>query len=301
MRNARKDPAFGRVGTDSAQIHNHQDPERLRDELADYLENMTEETFDSARLEAILDALEEVSPVTDLPDGEERLAQFHRKYAYLFDEDAAPAAETTETSPQKKPDEKKPSRRKRVKLLPLVAILAVLITVSAQAFNFRSILELFTRWTSETFYVGGEQTSHASITKRPLEEGEEATYDSLQEALDAFGIKAPLAPTWIPERFALESVTAVNGDLGVHICANYIGDEEFLIARYREITADTMGLEEKGPQVTMFSCGGFKHRLTVNYEQYNAYWQNGELNCFINGTVSEEELMNIITSIYEGE
>ena len=41
MTDARKEPAFGKTGNDSMQIHSHQDPERLRDELADFLNDLT--------------------------------------------------------------------------------------------------------------------------------------------------------------------------------------------------------------------------------------------------------------------
>ena len=298
MSDARKAPAFGNAGNDSMQIHSHHDPERLRDELADFLDTMTEETFDQARLDEILAALDEVDPITDLPDTEERLAELHRKHAHQFEVLARETAETPESSPLKKPDRDK---RKFIRLLPLVAVLVVLITVSANAFGFRDIFDLFTRWTSDIFMGGGEEAPHATITLHPLEEGEEAEYDSLQEALDAFGIKEQLAPTWIPERFELESVVAENVFGNVNIFADYIDKGEYLMIRYREITSDTTGAEQKGAKVTVVSYGGLKHYLMPNSDQYRVSWQNGELNCSINGTVSKEEITDIITSIYEGE
>ena len=111
MSDARKVPACGNAGNDSMQIHSHQDPERLRDELADFLDGKTEENFDGAKLDAILAALEEAEPITDLPDGEERLAEFHQKYASVFAEkEAARVAANIELSPQKKPAKKKTIR-----------------------------------------------------------------------------------------------------------------------------------------------------------------------------------------------
>lgn len=295
MSDARKAPVFGNTGNDSMQIHSHHDPERLRDELADFLDTMTEETFDQARLDEILAALDEVEPITDLPDTEERLAELHRKHTHQFD---ILARETAESSPLKRTDRK---RRKFTKLLPLVAVLVVLITISANAFSLQGIFDLFTRWTSDIFMVGGEDAPHATITLHPLEEGEEAEYDSLQEALDAFGIKEPLAPTWVPERFELETVKASNRFGNIKIYAEYTYGDTLLIISYRKITLDATEAEQKGKSITTVFCGGLKHYLMPNHDQYNAYWQNGELNCSINGTVSKGEITDIITSIYEGD
>lgn len=299
MSDARKAPAFGNAGNDSMQIYSHQDPERLRDELADFLYEMTEDNFDEERLNTILEALDKAEPVTDLPDSEERLAEFHRKNAHLFEAMEHKTAAKIESSPQKKP-----TPRRRFKLLPVAAVLLLILlvgSVSAQAFSLQGIFDLFTRWTSEVFLVGGEEASHAAITIHPIEEGEKANYDSLQEALDAFGIKAQLAPTWIPERFTLDKVTANWQPIGINIYAEYTSEDGYLMVYYREITPDTTELEQEGPQVTVFSSGGLRHCLMPNNAQYRAYWQNGELNCYINGTVSKEEMMDMITSIYEGE
>ena len=184
--------------------------------------------------------------------------------------------------------------------MPLAAVLVVLITVSANAFSIRSIFDLFTRWTSDIFMVGGEDAPHAAITLHPLEEGEEAEYSDLQEALDAFGIKEPLAPTWVPERFELERVVAKNVVGNVNIFADYISKDEYLMIRYREITPDPTEAEQKGDRVSLSSYDGIDHYIMPNHEQYRVSWKNGELSCSINGTVSIEELTDIIKSIYEG-
>ena len=262
MSDARKAPVFGNTGNDSMQIHSHPDPERLRDELADFLDTMAEETFDQVRLDEILAALDEVEPITDLPDTEERLAELHRKHAHQFD---ILERETAESSPLKRTDRK---RRKFTKLLPLVAVLVVLITVSASAFSLQGIFDLFTRWTSDIFMVGGEDAPHATITLHPLEEGEEAEYDSLQEALDAFGIKEPLAPTWVPERFELESVVAKSEISGIQIYAEYICNEDSLIVRYREITPDVTQTEQRGMGVSVVPCGN----LMPDRHQHPCRW-----------------------------
>lgn len=65
--------------------------EKLRDELADFLDEMTVENFDVQRLDAILNELEELDPT---PPGtfksvDESWREFRETYAHLFE-----AAET---------------------------------------------------------------------------------------------------------------------------------------------------------------------------------------------------------------
>jgi len=299
MFDARETPAHGSVGEHSAQIHKNPDAERLRDELADFLFGMTEENFDGDRLEELLDALDEADPMPEISDEEETLAAFHERYAPLFAavEASLPAEQTIESS-----SKKKHSRSVLYKLLPVAAALVILLgSVTAQAFGLGSLFEAFSRWTSELFQTGSDVVPHAAITAFPLEVGEKASYDSLEEALDAFGVTGQLVPTWIPERFELEEVTASNQPGGVKITANYVEGENSLIIRYREITPDSLNVEKGDTQVSVHPRGGIQHYVMPNYEQYQAHWQNGELNCNIIGNVSKEEMVQMIESIYEGE
>jgi hypothetical protein len=209
MSEARKDAAIGNAGDPSTQIHSHQEDqkERLREELTDFLLEMDEESFDEERLNGILDALDEADPMPEFSDDAESLAAFHQKYAPVFAslESGSASAARVSSSHSKK-------RFRLLKLLPVAAVLLLLIgSVTAQAFGFGSLLEAFTRWTSQVFKVGGEAVPHAAITKRPLEEGERAAYDTLQDALDAFGLdNVPLVPQELPERFTQTEVIVYN-------------------------------------------------------------------------------------------
>lgn len=297
MSDARKNPVFGNAGENSMQNHSHPEEkaERLRDELADYLDEVDEFTLDSDRLEVILDALEELDPMPEFSDDAESLKRFHQRHAadFAVAEAAEPAAMISSSPSRKR------SPRFWLKLLPVAAILILLLgSIMAQAFNWGGLFN-FIRWDSGVFQVGGETVPHATITKMPLEEGAQATYATLQEALDAFGIDEQLAPQWIPERFELVEVVAYNKRDYVSIYADFTGENDFFMLQYREATPETTGFEQSMAHVNMRSYSGIKHYLMPELDRYKAYWRNGELACYLDGTVSQEEMVQIIESIYE--
>lgn len=299
MSDARKNPAFGNADDTSMQIQSHPEEklEQLRDKLADYIAEVDEESFDCDTLDAMLDELETLDPMPEFSDDMESLARFHQKRAAKAAAESAPTAAMISTS-----SSKKRSARSWLKILPVAAILVLLLgSVMAQAFGLSDLFS-FIRWDSEVFQVGGEAVPHATITKMPLEEGEQATYDTLQEALDAFGIKEKLAPTELPERFELTRVRAHNKYGDINIYADYvdsIDEEGFLSIRYCEITSDTSGFEHSNPHVNYQKINGIKHFVMPELERHKAYWQNGEVACYLDGTVSQEEMAQIIESIYE--
>lgn len=195
MFEAQKTPVHGRAGEPLEQIQSHlneqEKKERLQDELADFLFWVAEESFNGGRLDELLDALKEVVPIPELPDTQESFRAFEEKYASVLASVETASAERPSVCP-------KHSHHTVFKMLPIAAILVLILgSITAQSFGFNLFGNL-ARWTSEIFHLEESSAPYATITKRPLAEGESATYDSLQEAVDAFGINAPLMPTWSP-------------------------------------------------------------------------------------------------------
>ena len=302
MSDAHKAPVGGRAGDAMEQIHSHlkydsnEQTERLRDELADLLFQSDNESFDDNRLEALLDALDQADPLPELPDTKESLNAFHEKYAPLFASAEATSAQNTTSSAS---SEKKHFRRPFLKLLPIAAALVLLFgSVSAQAFGF-DLFGALARWTAEIFHMGSDEVPHAAITLRPLAEGESANYDSLQEAVEAFGITEPVVPTWIPERFELMNVTASNREGKIFICAEYVHKDEFLQIRYNETAVKPNVVEKEDQSVRLHSSGSLSHYVVYDLGWTKAIWQNGTLDCRITGNVTEEEIIQILDSVYK--
>ena len=301
MSDARKKPTFGRAGKDSTQIHNQMSgsKEQLQDELTDFFLQADEEDLSSEMLDNLLDALDKVDPLPECGafDTEKSLEQFHEKYAPVFSSLETKPAVISVSSP-----EKKHSNRALFKVFPIAAVLILLFgSVTCQAFGV-DIFGTIARWTSEIFQIGNNSTPYAIIQANPLAEGEEAYYNTLEEAVDAFGITAPIVPKWIPNQFELERVWATKQSTGVFICADYINGDEYLQIRYKEMKKnDFSSLEQENGDVDTYFQKGIRHFFLSDMDRQKAFWQNGELECRITGNVSGQEMKDIIDSIYKGE
>ena len=299
MSEIRKDPAFSGAGARSERIQGHpaeSQIERLQDQLADLLYPSDDGEIDSEALDALLEQMEAVSPLpTSLStDPEEGLERFRQRYSSVIE-----AADTGTEAPAV--PEKRHSIKPLAKALPIAAALILLFgTMTAQALGV-DVFSVIARWTAEIFRLDGGSVPYATVTVRPLEEGEEATYESLEEAVEAFGIDTPIVPKEIPERFELVQVAASCYKMGILIYADYeSADDEYLQIRYREAGAHEFNtLEKENGEVISYFKGGIKHRLASDLGRQKVVWQNGDFECRIAGNISEQEMIDMIDSIYK--
>lgn len=301
MSEIRRDPVFSGAGESSEQIQGHPTQsetqiERLQDQLADLLYPSDGGEIDVEALDTLLEQMEAVCPLPASlsTDPEEGLERFHRRFASVIEETSPEAAAETPAVPQKRHSIKPFARA-----LPFAAALILLFgTVTAQAFGL-DVFSAIARWTAEIFRLDGGSIPYATVTVRPLEVGEEASYESLEEAVEAFGINAPIVPKEIPERFELVAVKAACRRTGILIYADYKSNEGILQIRYREAEMQEFNtLEKENGDVDFHSVKGIKHRLVSDLGRQKAVWQNGDFECRINGDISEQEIKDMIDSIY---
>lgn len=156
-----------------------------------------------------------------------------------------------------------------------------------------------TQGTLQIVPPGASQSGQTSA-QPPLEELE---FTSLQEALDAYGITEPLAPKWLPEGFeSRDVIISVDPDF-IRIATRYTGDEKeikIVVRRYNsEEALDRVSVEkENGQQDVKYIRGGVEHSIAQNRGFYTASWTNGLNIVSIVGSVTEEELEQMIDSIY---
>ena len=300
MSEIRKDPAFSGAGARSERIQGHpaeSQIERLQDQLADLLYPSDDGEIDSEALDALLEQMEAVCPLPASlsTDPKEGLERFHRRYASVIDE--TNAGDSVEAVPAV--SSKRHSIRPFARALPFAAVLILLFsTMTAQAFGV-DVFSAIARWTAEIFRLDGGSIPYASVTIRPLAEGEEATYESLEEAMEAFGIDAPIVPKEIPERFELVEVWAVQKKPGVLIYADYKSEDKIFQVRYSEANAQEFNtLEKENGVVDSYYVNGIEHRLAFDLGRQKAVWQNGDFECQLLGDISRHEMKTIINSIY---
>lgn len=301
MSEIRRNPAFSGAGEHSEQIQGHpvQDGpefERLHDQLANLLFPEDGGEIDGEALDALLDRMEEVCPLPASlsTDPEEGLERFRRRYASLLEDMAADAAPDVSPVPEKRHSIKLVARA-----LPFAAALILLLgTVTAQALGV-DVFSALARWTAEIFRLDGGSAPYAAATLHPLEVGEEAAYESLEEAVAAFGIDAPIVPRVIPEGFELTEVGAVCRTAGVTIHADYESADGFFQILYIEFAkVDASALEKEYGRVEPYLAGDFRHYLLTDLGRHKAMWQNGDFECQIYGNISDQEVKQMVDSIY---
>lgn len=132
---------------------------------------------------------------------------------------------------------------------------------------------------------------------------EELEFTSLQEALDAYGITEPLVPKWLPEGFeSRDVIISVDPDFIRIIAVYQYGEKEIKVTVRRYNSEDALerfSLEkQEGQQDTKYTKDGVVHSIAQNNAACTASWTNGLNMASIMGDVTEEELEQMIDSIY---
>ena len=176
--------------------------EELTDGLNEALESMTEETYDPALIDAYLAALDRKAPMPEVPDTEAAFANFKSRLRHTF-----PAEDKTDSSSRK---------AHSVWRIGLIAVLTAICLMGGMVAAQASGVDVFgaiARWTDEVFSLGSINSESAndgdddsSLGNRANAVNDAEHYETLQDALDAYGITEFREPTWVPEGYKFENV-----------------------------------------------------------------------------------------------
>ncbi|MDE7172484.1 MAG: DUF4367 domain-containing protein [Oscillospiraceae bacterium] len=229
---------------------------------------------------------------------------------YDFDDDEPGHTEATvSVSDTSSTDGKKhiPARTKRhlgrvAAIAAAVAVLLSLMTVTAYALGY-DLWGAFARWTQDIFsFVSASETGDTDSEKEPPIMDVE--YATLQEALDIHGVTEPLAPTWVPDGFAIDSVKVddTSSPRVVIFQANYCCEERWIavqITMHRDSHSSTYTEWQKDDEgVTTIELENCTFYMMRNGERECAAWSNGAFEGYITADVTFEELSEIVKSIY---
>lgn len=237
----------------------------------------------------------------------------YRPHGGSFLDTDADTLSKQEQSKSKPGDSPAVQRRRSMRWLTRTALVAAIIaalllatTVTASAFGY-DLWNVIAEWTKETFtFTANGQADrstpdvHQASASSNLEGAE---YSSLQDALDGYGITTPLAPTWIPERFELDSVDVGDTSSFTNIGATYVSGESVLVISIllHKDNQDSFGLWQKDLEAPLaYEKNGITHYIMTNMGRQSSVWLNGNCECGIAGDISQSELFSIIDSIYEG-
>lgn len=156
-------------------------PEELAQAMEQALDDMTEDTYDQAVIDAYLDALDAKTPIPEAPDVEESYGQFQ--------------AMLSQALPDETPS--KPKRRGAVLRMTLRVALAAAFVFSCLMMAQASGLDLWgtvARWTDDGFRF------------QLVEDNTPQWYDDYWTDLEVVGIEEDQLPTWLPQDYAVDAI-----------------------------------------------------------------------------------------------
>lgn len=270
--------------------------EELTEVLAECWDAMDERNFDSELIDACLTVLDEKELQTADFQPETALAVFREKHDRLLSQ-----MEPTEKSRDYLILPLRSRRRRAARLVAAVAVVMLGCMMAAQALGV-DVFGAIAHWTEETFRIGVPAQSE-DVQTPPVPSDEVLSYESLQDALDAYGVTEVAAPSWYPEGFELIElkVSPTPRLIGFH--AAYENGERFLAVSIRQYAnaedASSSIFEKDDTPVILYECGGITHYIMSNYDQLTAVWMNGSILYSIHGDLSEDELESMINSSYD--
>ena len=193
-----------------------------------------------------------------------------------------------------------PSKYKyRVKIWRIVEIaaaLVIILAIAAGAGGF-DIFDWLRKENAETVSFGAESSGEMNLQIETVS-GEEV-YDSLQDALDAYGITTAICPTWIPKDYHIDSIDVIADNGMLMLSAAYESDER------GRISVDFTKFQGEGAKVTseiepdgeIYEKDGITYYLFPNLERNKCHWTNDGFICVINGNLTFDEIKQMIDSI----
>lgn len=189
-----------------------------------------------------------------------------------------------------------PWMRRAIAVAAVIA-LVICIPVTARAFGWEDLWEIFARWAKETFsFVSGADTE-VSEPDQVNEEG----YTSLQDALVKSNRDPSIVPSWIPDRFKMDMIKKDVTPVRETFLASYGSNEQVLVICIQSfLSADPEKIEINEGLVELYESSGIEYLIFSNDDQLRAVWIIDSYECYISGELTIEEIKTMIDSIGKG-
>lgn len=267
---------------------------QLLDDLERLLDCQEAEDLDVDQLEACLDALQERAPVMEDFDPASIMARLQAEHPALFESEEKENEEKEAiSSPDASPRSVRRSGRARriLRRVEIAAALIVVLCIGASAVGLNPF-QAITQWASEVLHIG---RNPSGVMELP--EGTASEYRSLEEALAAYGVDPSGCPTWVPEDYALKSISVVNVDSGLKFVASYASKRGDLFIRLTHFNDDSSISFEKEVGGYTYSLNQIEFDIVDNNGFANITWQIDSYLYTITGSLENEEILNILDSI----
>lgn len=281
---------------DSSQINEHLNNmpiDKLTDALADMWDAVDDFTYSAAEMDACLEEIEQIEAAPEF-DVNASLNRFLDKHSRLVEC-------ASRTSKKSRPN----TSRWKPSVAAAIAVLVVLGSlVTAQALGI-DVFGAIARWTDETFHFSASSQNEAdSYTdiQNSTDQSPDGEYTSLQDALDACGIKQSVIPQQLPNGFEIAKVSVYSLPSQVEIEAIYTSNDRiFSLTIFRYNSPDVVGqtiFEKDSEDMILYNKNGITYYIMSNNQQLTAVWMPQELlTCTITGDLSIEEIENLLDSV----
>lgn len=178
-----------------------------------------------------------------------------------------------------------------------VIVLVVCLPLSANAFGWEDIWNIFARWAKETFSFVSEESAEVSEPSPTHKE----EFASLQELLADCKRDASIVPTWIPEGFVLEKIERDITPVQEVYRALYVNEEDEIEIRIQTYSQGDPGKVEINEElIEIYVHSNTEYFLFTNNEHMHAIWTKDSNECYIAGDLTIEEMKLMIDSIGKG-
>ena len=179
----------------------------------------------------------------------------------------------------------------------VIALVAAAGTVTASALGF-DFWAWLTAWTQEMFGVQNPNFIPSGVDQEIPEQ-----LSDLYAAMKKYGFPDHLLPIYLPEGYAAGEAECEANSEYVNLHCLLEKDDDSILFDYTLYLAEqiTVGTQKDVDDPDIHEAGGVTYYIMTNLDTYYAVWTVDHVECLIHGTVSYEELTDMINSIYGGK
>lgn len=206
-------------------------------------------------------------------------------------------AESSEDMREPKRNRTAAPRLRRLIAAAAVIALVVWLPLSAQAFGWEDIWNIFARWAKETFsFVSDESTE---ITEPDA--NYDGDRDTLQTLLEKNNVGIDLVPTWIPDGFKLDKIEKdVTPEQRIYRGIYLNGEKKIIVRVQSYMVSASQKIEINEELIEIYESSGVEYYIFNNNLQLHAIWINDSYECYIAGNLTVDEMKLMIDSIGKG-
>lgn len=256
-------------------------------------ETFAGETVDAAYIEAIMGVMDDREKEEGMTVVHEAWKDFRENYighedAYLDDIAQEPDLDHLNRSSKKK--------LPVLRIAAIAAAVTVLLCGTASALNL-NVWQVFVNWTADVF---GFEAPYADVT------GKNAAEDVFRQLRIVVEKETdiPVVPNWAPDgTTAVENISVADTSKGIRFRGDYEVDGRGFTIRiviYNMPPADyTVKYQKDDIDVQTVDINGVLHYIASNRDNVGVTWINDRVEGSIQGELSQEDLEQMVTSIYE--